>query len=105
MPRQPKLPVGPAGGSAARAVPGIGHASAAAMAALSASAPRGGIARHYGRRCAATDTIWAYLSGRPPLPIRPSFERHIAACEENKERIFYAVVDAGGPAGGSASSR
>ncbi len=38
------------------------------------------------------DTIWAYLPPGP-FPERPPFDAYIAASEQNRERIFYAVVD------------
>jgi RimJ/RimL family protein N-acetyltransferase len=48
------------------------------------------------------DAIWAYL---PPTPFADEapFADYVAACEQNKERIFYAVVDPGGRALGLVS--
>jgi RimJ/RimL family protein N-acetyltransferase len=45
------------------------------------------------------DAIWTYL---PPGPFfeQAEFDAYIAACEDNKERIFYAVVDVAGRAVG-----
>jgi RimJ/RimL family protein N-acetyltransferase len=45
------------------------------------------------------DALWTYL---PPGPFSDpaEFDAYIAACEDNKERIFYAVVDDGGRAVG-----
>jgi RimJ/RimL family protein N-acetyltransferase len=45
------------------------------------------------------DDIWAYL---PPGPFhdQAEFIAYISACEQSRERIFYAVVDSGGRAVG-----
>ena len=45
------------------------------------------------------DAIWTYL---PPGPFsdRAPFDAYIDECEQNKERIFYAVIDDGGRAVG-----
>jgi RimJ/RimL family protein N-acetyltransferase len=45
------------------------------------------------------DDIWAYLPPGP-FPERPPFDAYIAASEQNKERIFYAVIDGKGRAVG-----
>ena len=45
------------------------------------------------------DGIWAYLPPGPFADAAP-FLAHIAECERNKERIFYAVVDNSGHAVG-----
>jgi|SRR5882724_9935432 len=48
------------------------------------------------------DAIWTYL---PPGPFseQAKFDAYIGECEQNKERIFYAVVEAAGRAVGSLS--
>ena len=43
------------------------------------------------------DAIWAYIPAGPFADEAPFFA-YIAACEQNKERIFYAVVDGSGRA-------
>src|SRR5437588_7618741 len=45
------------------------------------------------------DAIWTYL---PPGPFadQAEFDAYIAECEQNTERIFYAVLDAAGRAVG-----
>jgi RimJ/RimL family protein N-acetyltransferase len=48
------------------------------------------------------DAIWAYLPSGP-FSDQAAFDAYIAAHEENKERIFYAVLDAGGRAVGMLS--
>ena len=45
------------------------------------------------------DAIWTYLPAGP-FSEQTEFDAYIAACEDNKERIFYAVVDAAGRAVG-----
>jgi RimJ/RimL family protein N-acetyltransferase len=45
------------------------------------------------------DTIWAYLPAGP-FADQVEFDAYIAAYEDNKERIFYAVIDAAGRAVG-----
>jgi RimJ/RimL family protein N-acetyltransferase len=45
------------------------------------------------------DAIWTYLPPGP-FPERPPFDAYIAASEQNKERIFYAVIDGKGRAVG-----
>jgi RimJ/RimL family protein N-acetyltransferase len=43
------------------------------------------------------DAIWAYIPAGP-FPDDAALSAYIAACEQNKERIFYAVVDPAGRA-------
>jgi RimJ/RimL family protein N-acetyltransferase len=45
------------------------------------------------------DAIWTYLPAGP-FSEQAEFDAYIAACEDNKERIFYAVLDAVGRAVG-----
>ena len=45
------------------------------------------------------DSIWTYLPAGP-FADQAEFDAYIAACEDSKERIFYAVVDAAGRAVG-----
>jgi RimJ/RimL family protein N-acetyltransferase len=92
-----ELPVGPAVDSAPALFPGtvtlrgrygiIERLSAAPHRAALWTAMRG------------HDAIWAYLPAGP-FADQVEFDAYIAACEDNKERIFYAVVDAAGRAVG-----
>jgi RimJ/RimL family protein N-acetyltransferase len=45
------------------------------------------------------DGIWAYIPAGP-FAEEAAFSDYISACEQNKERIFYAVIDDGGRAVG-----
>ena len=45
------------------------------------------------------DAIWTYLAPGP-FPDQAAFDAYIMECEQNKERIVYAVVDDGGRAVG-----
>jgi RimJ/RimL family protein N-acetyltransferase len=97
MARPAELPVGPAVDSAPALFPGT----------VTLRGRYGIIERlNAGRHRAALwmamrghDAIWTYL---PPGPFfdPAEFDAYIAACEDNKERIFYAVVDAAGRAVG-----
>jgi RimJ/RimL family protein N-acetyltransferase len=43
------------------------------------------------------DHLWAYLPAGP-FADEPAFAAYVAACEQNKERVFYSAVDRGGKA-------
>ena len=45
------------------------------------------------------DQIWTFIPAGTAFD-EAGFRRYIAACEKNKERIFYAVIDGGGNAVG-----
>jgi RimJ/RimL family protein N-acetyltransferase len=86
-----ELPVGPAVDSAPALFPG-----SVTLRGRYGAVERLSAARHRAALWMAMrghDTIWTYL---PPGPFadQAEFDAYIAACEENKERIFYAVVDA-----------
>jgi len=91
------LPVGPAVDSAPALFPGTvtlrGHYGS--IERLSAGRHRAAL----WMAMRGHDAIWTYL---PPGPFSDpaEFDAHIAECELNKERIFYAVVDADGRAVG-----
>jgi RimJ/RimL family protein N-acetyltransferase len=92
-----ELPVGPAVDAAPALFPGSDT-----LRGRYGSIERLSAARHRSALWTAMrghDTIWAYLPAGP-FADQAEFDAYIAACEENKERIFYAVVDAGGRAVG-----
>lgn len=92
-----ELPVGPAVSSAPALFPGTVTLRGRYGAVERLSAGRHRAALRMAMR--GYDPIWTYL---PPGPFSEpaEFDAYIAACEDNKERIFYAVVDAGGRAVG-----
>jgi RimJ/RimL family protein N-acetyltransferase len=90
-------PVGPAVSSAPALFPGT-----ITLRGRYGSVERLSVGRHRAALWMAMrghDAIWTYL---PPGPFleQAEFDAYIAECEDNKERIFYAVVDAGGRAVG-----
>ena len=90
-----ELPIGPAVDSAPALFPGTVtlHGRTGIVERLNA-------ARHRAALWTAMrghDAIWAYLPAGP-FADQAEFDIYIAACEDNKERIFYAVVDASGRA-------
>ena len=92
-----ELPVGPAVSSAPALFPGT-----VTLRGRFGTVERLSAGRHRAALWTAMrghDAIWTYL---PPGPFSDpaAFDAYIAACEDNKERIFYAVVDAGGRAVG-----
>jgi RimJ/RimL family protein N-acetyltransferase len=92
-----ELPVGPAVSSAPALFPGT-----VTLRGRYGSVERLSAGRHRAALWMALrghDAVWTYL---PPIPFyeQAEFDAYIAACEDNKERIFYAVVDAGGRAVG-----
>ena len=92
-----ELPVGPAVDSAPALFPGT-----VTLRGRYGTIERLSAARHRAALWTAMrghDAIWTYL---PPGPFsdQAEFDAYIAACEQNTERIFYAVVDAGGRAVG-----
>ena len=92
-----ELPVGPAVSSAPALFPGT-----ATLRGRTGSVERLSAGRHRTALWLAMrghDAIWAYL---PPGPFadQAEFDAYIGECEQNKERIFYAVVDAAGRAVG-----
>jgi RimJ/RimL family protein N-acetyltransferase len=91
------LPVGPAVSSAPALFPG-----AITLRGRYGSVERLSAGRHRAALWMAMrghDALWTYL---PPGPFvdQTAFDAYIAECEDNKERIFYAVIDAGGRAVG-----
>ena len=92
-----ELPVGPAVDAAPALFPG-----SVTLRGRYGSIERLSAARHRSALWTAMrghDTIWAYLPAGP-FADQVEFDAYIAACEDNKERIFYAVIDAGGRAVG-----
>jgi RimJ/RimL family protein N-acetyltransferase len=92
-----ELPVGPAVDSAPALFPGT-----VTLRGHHGSVERLSVGRHRVALSTALrghDALWTYL---PPGPFSDpaEFDAYIAACEDNKERIFYAVVDDGGRAVG-----
>jgi RimJ/RimL family protein N-acetyltransferase len=92
-----ELPVGPAVDSAPALFPGT-----VTLQGRYGSIERLSAARHSAALWMAMrghDAIWAYLPPRP-FTDQVEFDAYIAECEQNKERIFYAVVDTAGHAVG-----
>ncbi len=92
-----ELPVGPAVDSAPALFPGT-----VTLRGRTGTVERLSAARHRAALWTAMrghDAIWAYLPAGP-FSEQAEFDAYIATCEDNKERIFYAVVDAGGRAVG-----
>jgi RimJ/RimL family protein N-acetyltransferase len=92
-----ELPVGPAVDAAPALFPG-----SVTLRGRYGSIERLSAARHRSALWTAMrghDTIWAYLPAGP-FADQVEFDAYIAACEDNKERIFYAVIDAAGRAVG-----
>jgi RimJ/RimL family protein N-acetyltransferase len=90
-----ELPVGPAVDAAPALFPG-----SVTLRGRYGSIERLSAARHRSALWTAMrghDTIWAYLPAGP-FADQVEFDAYIAACEDNKERIFYAVIDAAGRA-------
>jgi RimJ/RimL family protein N-acetyltransferase len=92
-----ELPVGPAVDSAPALFPGT-----VTLRGHHGNVERLSVGRHRVALSTALrghDALWTYL---PPGPFSDpaEFDAYIAACEDNKERIFYAVVDDGGRAVG-----
>src|ERR1041385_3521423 len=92
-----ELPVGPVVDSAPALFPG-----SVTLRGRYGTVERLSAARHRAALWMAMrghDTIWTYL---PPGPFsdQAEFVSYIAECEQNTERIFYAVVDAAGHAAG-----
>ena len=92
-----ELPVGPAVDSTPALFPG-----AVTLQGRTGAVERLSAARHRAALWTAMrghDAIWTYL---PPGPFSDpaEFDAYIAECEQNKERIFYAVVDSSGRAVG-----
>jgi RimJ/RimL family protein N-acetyltransferase len=92
-----ELPVGPAVDSAPALFPGT-----VTLRGRYGTVERLSATRHRAALWTAMrghDAIWAYL---PPGPFseQAEFDAHIAECEQNTERIFYAVVDDGSHAVG-----
>ena len=90
-----ELPVGPAVDSAPALFPG-----SVTLRGRYGTVERLSAARHRSALWTAMrghDTIWAYLPAGP-FADQVEFDAYIAACEDNKERIFYAVIDAAGRA-------
>ena len=90
-----ELPVGPAVDSTPALFPG-----AVTLQGRTGAVERLSAARHRAALWTAMrghDAIWTYL---PPGPFSDpaEFDAYIAECEQNKERIFYAVVDSSGRA-------
>ena len=92
-----ELPVGPAVDAAPALFPG-----SVTLRGRYGGIERLSAARHRSALWTAMrghDTIWAYLPAGP-FADQVEFDAYIAACEDNKERIFYAVIDAAGRAVG-----
>jgi RimJ/RimL family protein N-acetyltransferase len=92
-----ELPVGPAVDSAPALFPGT-----ITLQGRHGTVERLSAERHRAALWTAMrghDSIWTYLPPGP-FPEQAEFDAYIAACEDNKERIFYAVVDAAGRAVG-----
>ena len=92
-----ELPVGPAVDAAPALFPGT-----VTLPGRTGTVERLSAGRHSAALWAAMrghDTIWTYL---PPGPFsdQAAFDAYIGECEQNKERIFYAVLDAGSRAVG-----
>jgi RimJ/RimL family protein N-acetyltransferase len=92
-----ELPVGPAVASASALFPGT-----VTLRGRTGSVERLNAARHRAALWTAMrghDAIWAYLPAGP-FADQAEFDTYVAACEDNKERIFYAVANADGRAVG-----
>jgi RimJ/RimL family protein N-acetyltransferase len=90
-----ELPVGPPADATPAQLPG-----AVALTGRHGKVERLTAARHGASLWTAMrghDEIWAYLPAGP-FADEAAFCAYIAACEQNKERIFYAVIDGGGRA-------
>jgi RimJ/RimL family protein N-acetyltransferase len=92
-----ELPVGPAVDSAPARFPGT-----VTLRGRTGAVERLSAARHRAALWTAMrghDAIWAYLPAGP-FADQAAFDTYIGECEQNKDRIFYAVIDAGGRAVG-----
>ncbi len=92
-----ELPVGPAVSSAPALFPGT-----VTLRGRYGTVERLSAGRHRAALWMALrghDAVWTYLAPGP-FADQAAFDANIAECEDNKERIFYAVVDAGGRAVG-----
>ena len=92
-----ELPVGPAVDASPALFPG-----AVTLRGRTGTVERLNAARHRAALWTAMrghDGLWTYL---PPGPFaeQAAFDAYIGECEQNKERIFYAVIDTGGRAVG-----
>jgi RimJ/RimL family protein N-acetyltransferase len=92
-----ELPVGPAVDASPALFPG-----AVTLRGRTGTVERLSAGRHRGALWTAMrghDAIWAYL---PPGPFseQAAFDAYLGECEQNKERIFYAVIDDSGRAVG-----
>ena len=92
-----ELPVGPAVDASPALFPG-----AVTLRGRTGTVERLNAARHGAALWTAMrghDAIWAYL---PPGPFseQAAFDAYLGECEQNKERIFYAVIDDSGRAVG-----